>query len=189
MVITLVPPVLLIIITGCFFALLKCVDKRDQSDSNAGRRARHKYRQDYWRIILFTLFLLYPGMSSKVMSIFVCEDVNGVSYLTADFTLICGDATYNRFMGFAIPMVLIYPIGVPVFFFALLWTNRRILDTPDVMERLGFLYKAYDKTVWWFELVYHHPHLLCVVLISCFMLCIVGYAQQIILNLVISVLP
>lgn len=95
-------------------------------------------------------------MSSKVMSIFVCKDVDGVRYLMDDFTLECGDDTYNRFMGFAIPMVLIYPIGVPLFFFGLLFTNRWKLNETDVMERLGFLYKAYDKTVWWFELVMTH---------------------------------
>lgn len=69
MVVTLVPPVILLLVTVIFIALLKCVDRLDLTDSNAGRAARHKYRQGYWRIVLFTLFLLYPGMCHHMHTI------------------------------------------------------------------------------------------------------------------------
>jgi hypothetical protein len=51
-------------------------------------------------------------------------------------------------------MVVVYPVGVPIFFFVMLWTNRRSLETPDVLGRLGFLYKGYNKNVWY---VAHRP--------------------------------
>jgi hypothetical protein len=60
-VITLVPPLGLAVVSVFFFALLRCVDRRDLRDSNKGRLRRFQYRQHYWRIVLFTLFLLYPG--------------------------------------------------------------------------------------------------------------------------------
>ena len=53
-----------------------------------------------------------------------------------------------------------YPIGVPVFFFLVLFVTRDELfepgtDTPnpDKAEQLGFLYAGYTKKYWWWECV------------------------------------
>ena len=64
---------------------------------------------------------------------------------------------YQGWAGFAI---LVYPIGVPVFFFLVLFVTRDELfepgtDTPnpDKAEQLGFLYAGYTKKYWWWECV------------------------------------
>ena len=33
------------------------------------------------KLCLFTVFLMYPGVSSTVLSLFVCQDIDGQSYL------------------------------------------------------------------------------------------------------------
>ncbi len=45
------------------------------------------------------------------------------------------------------------PIGIPAFFWALLWRNRFALHTDSVKARFGFLYAGYRAEVWWFEMV------------------------------------
>ena len=44
-------------------------------------------------------------------------------------------------------MILIYPVGIPVFFFSMLWKYRRFdrLYEPGVRAQLGILYDAFDS--------------------------------------------
>jgi hypothetical protein len=41
----------------------------------------------------------------------MCSTVNGESYLVADFTYKCYDSQWNQYLGFALFLVLLYPIG------------------------------------------------------------------------------
>jgi hypothetical protein len=69
-----------------------------------------------------------------------------------------------------IMQVLVYPIGIPLMYFVVLWRNRVLLNPTstqlmpdhlslalrDKLEEqlagLSFLYKQYHSRVWWFEL-------------------------------------
>lgn len=44
--------------------------------------------------VVLCWFGVRAGMSSKVVSMFVCKDVSGVLYLEADFTQQCGGAKW-----------------------------------------------------------------------------------------------
>lgn len=57
--------------------------------------------------MLFTLFLLYPGLSSKVIGHFHCINVDGTSYLMADMTISCSDHEYLSFLPYAIFMTIL----------------------------------------------------------------------------------
>jgi hypothetical protein len=124
-------------------------------DEDTGRQWRRRAKAHLWRGFLFTLFLLYPGVSSRVLSVLVCRNVNGVNYLAADMSLKCGssDSEWNDYAGLAAFFTLVYPIGIPIFFFALLWRHRHDLRTTATQADFGFLYEAYTSQTWWFELV------------------------------------
>lgn len=52
------------------------LDKQKYADrSQAGmlNAAMKRSRRKFWKLVLFTMFLLYPGVSSSVLSIFVCK--------------------------------------------------------------------------------------------------------------------
>jgi hypothetical protein len=124
------------------------------------------------KLIVFMLFLIYPSTSNTILKMFSCRALeNGKSYLSADYSIECGAApvatllfggehafaTYQSWAGFA---VLAFPIGVPVFFFLLLWLHRGDLfeegsDQPkaELEDELGFLYAGYRKQYWWWECV------------------------------------
>src|SRR4051794_11657356 len=70
-------------------SLASSLCRLDMSDSTESRRARELKRRKILRLIVFALFLLYPAVSSQVLSFFICRDVAGVSYLVADFSLEC----------------------------------------------------------------------------------------------------
>ena len=54
-------------------------------------------------------------------------------YLAIDYSVECGSERYNNMAVYAYIMIAVYPIGVPLFFFVLLWRNRYNLNPrPDV---------------------------------------------------------
>ena len=98
-------------------------------------------------MVIFSLFLVYPLVSSTIFRIFVCKRIYGIDYLLADFTKECYTSEWRIYTIYASVMILVYPIGVPAFFFYMLWRYRRHdrLHEPGVMSELGFLYSAYDS--------------------------------------------
>jgi len=132
---------------------LKIRDRRDYKDDNTARNIRDQWRGKSYRLLLWTLFLLYPATSARILSMFVCRSIDGKSYLMADFTIECGGQDWNQYLPFAIVFLFLYPIGIPVFYFLLLRRYRDKADSsPKIYLALGFLFNAYTKQKWWFEL-------------------------------------
>jgi len=51
------------------------------------------------------------------------------------------------------PLLFIYPIGIPLFFFFMLYRYRTRLHQAGIRAELGFLYDGYERTVWYFEMI------------------------------------
>jgi hypothetical protein len=121
------------------------------------------------------------GVSRVVLSFWLCKDVEGKSYLVADFSLGCGDGD-SKWHSYVVPAAiatLVYPIGIPIFFFAILYFQKEHLKDKSMIAAFGFLYEgimtcryayidvhpkqfgvelvvdviAYNLDVWWFEFV------------------------------------
>lgn len=105
-----------------------------------------------WRLFLYILFLIYPGVSSTVLRHYICKDVYGTSYLLTDLRVECNTDLWNYFAYGAITLVLLYPIGIPTFFYALLRINRDHLGDDRVKAQLGFLYAGYRDATWFWEI-------------------------------------
>jgi hypothetical protein len=114
--------------------------------------ARKKGRRNFQRLFLFSLFLIYPTVSSTIVRTFVCQKVEDDFYLKADFNVKCYEGLWNDNSFFAYAMVIVYPIGIPLYFFRKMWQYRHRLDEKGVRAELGFLYDAYERKVWWFEM-------------------------------------
>ena len=87
----------------------------------------------------FLLFLLYPGSSVKIFNAFLCvsfsgEGEDGESFLRVDFSIDCNSTMYKGFMQpYAVAMLFIYPIGVPLYYGLTLFRNHE-----DLEVRLSF---------------------------------------------------
>jgi len=101
---------------------------------------------------LFTMFLMYPGVSAIVLGFFVCVKVNGAYYLAQDFTITCFESRWNNNVGFAVTTILIYPLGVPLLAFYFLNRYKKRFREPGVRLQLGFLYDGYSYDRWYFEI-------------------------------------
>ncbi|MFX5756298.1 hypothetical protein ABTE27_20350, partial [Acinetobacter baumannii] len=84
------------------------------------RIKRKVVRQKYWLLNLYSLFLIYPFVSSTIISTFVCRKYGDTTYLYADMTQTCNTSTWNSFVILSAVMIVVYPIGIPALFFFML---------------------------------------------------------------------
>ncbi len=116
-------------------------------------KAKRRNAIQTWRLFLYFIFLVFPIVSSKVLRHYICDDIDGTSFLAADYRVKCFTDLWNLTSYVSTNFILLYPIGIPVFFFVLLRYNRKKLATPDVKAQLGFLYAGYKESIWWWEIV------------------------------------
>lgn len=129
---------------------------------------RHKYapsavtltlRRKHLSLAIFILFFVYSSISRDIFLVFSCEQLdNGVSYLRADYGLVCYSGRHAAFRVYAGVMVLVYPLGIPALFGWWLSRNRRDLQSPSRAEMLHLepakaLWESYRGDRWYFILI------------------------------------
>jgi len=197
-----------------------------------GREKRKAARQRFWSLVMFTLFLVYPTVSSTILRLYQCKEVYGVTYLRSDFSILCSKtdvaaknaaeslatqtataastaaaaafqalaANQSAFAGvnataktaanitavvavrastaanataaaaklaaagdfgtqwfthvmLVLPALVLIPLGIPLFMFHMLRRYRGRFDELSVRAELGFLYDAYERSLWWWEML------------------------------------
>ena len=84
-------PILLTLLLGIGYLCVLRHHSKKYPDKQERNDALKRGRRTLWKFFSFTLFLLYPYVSSSVCRVFLCKTINGVTYLKADFTLKCYD--------------------------------------------------------------------------------------------------
>lgn len=67
----------------------------------------------------------------------------------------CGSGEHRALMGVSVVALVVYTLGIPVFFTCLLWRarNRNSLVDPDTRSRVGWMFENYHLRAFWFDLV------------------------------------
>jgi hypothetical protein len=104
------------------------------------------------------LFIAYPGVSLKVLRLFRCRQIEGVSWLAADMRLRCFDSRWSGFAVYCIIMITVYVVGFPATILWILWQRRhKLFGAPtdrfvaSTRATYGFLYEDYGASAWWWE--------------------------------------
>ena len=102
---------------------------RNGHSIHAMRVARNKHLS----VGLFILFVVYSSVSYTIFQIFVCDSLDsGVTYLRADYDLVCWTRTHVAYMTYAGIMIFVYPVGIPAVFAWVLFIYRD--DIKSVTE-------------------------------------------------------
>ena len=143
------------IITLCYIAvfILSIGYTRSVFEKSSDRRRllcslKHTIR----RSAVFMIFLLYPKVSSSIISLYSCKNVEGTYYLRADMRVICD--RNGKWYGYAvsyIPFLIIYPIVVPLILFWSLWKQRNKLHYAKNLIAYGIIYRSFDEGNWFLE--------------------------------------
>ena len=114
------------------------------------------------------VFLCYPSVTSKLFGLFVCYDISDetvsdaatqvgvmhenlhMSYLVNDYSITCTDSLYQSVSGVVFGLVVLIPVGIPIFMGVLLWRHREAIATHEGPHHLEGLYSQYrpDCCLW-----------------------------------------
>lgn len=151
--ITSIPIAAFVALVFLYMLPLYLLARRDMSDTEVYKLKREVALAKFWRLCLFTVFLMYPYVSSSIFRMYICYNLEGVYYMKMDFEVLCYQSEWNAMIAPSAVMMLCYPFGIPFFTFLVLYRNRKQLGVTNVRIRLGFLYEAYNKYNWYFEMV------------------------------------
>ena len=119
----------------------------------------------YHTVFLYITYFTLPGICTIIFRVFPpCEDVDpeDVSsgsdrYMTADYSISCDSDRYWFAYYYALCMVVVYPIGVPLYYWVLLYRSRdeiksRVDQTQNSestsLSSMYALYGSYKPEFW-----------------------------------------
>lgn len=145
-------PVALIAALALFFGtVLVYYGRTDNLATQVAKQTRVlRIKRQFTKLVLFTAFLLYPFVSRTSLGVYNCVEVDGVSYVVAEFSLLCGTPEWTVAAGYSALFVALYPLGTPIIYYILM--SRADRRSPDAFLELGFLYEAYNDNRWYWEL-------------------------------------
>mmetsp|Transcript_38085 Transcript_38085/g.85056 ORF Transcript_38085/g.85056 Transcript_38085/m.85056 type:complete len:411 (-) Transcript_38085:203-1435(-) len=123
-------------------------------------------------LFLLTTFLIFISTSTTLFNFFKCHEFNEATmngggpkrYLFRDYSIDCDSSRYSIYMIYAGLMILVFPIGIPLIYWMMLWEMRETLTSPSSVDRemangaptighLSFLVDAYKPEFYWFEVL------------------------------------
>ena len=157
------PTLLLIAIPMCTIAFFYC--RRTRGLGTRGRWLSDALVEVAVPVDLFVAFLLCPTVSKGIFDTWDCTkyELDGAdvrTFLNADLQIVCGGndypEEYNTITTIAYFFLLLWPIGMPLIFFLVLFPNREALRqrrSTRMVQATAFLHKEYDPTFYWWEIV------------------------------------
>ena len=132
-------PIIVVALLWLQYLYVSCVWGGKSQEAQSKRFASYMYA------FLIITYIVLIGSSVKAIHFFKCEafevpDEKTEYYLAADLGVECYTPSYNMHFWYAWIMVLIYPIGIPLFYYVMVRKHRDILSDPEASakeEELG----------------------------------------------------
>lgn len=146
-------PIVAVAILGMTYAV---AIRRNRGSVGALRAVRRKHLS---AIILLTFFV-YSSASSAVFRAFACDDLDDRKvYLRADYRIQCDSPRHKALQVYAGLMIVVYPIGIPLFYIFLLFREHKTLvkgrgrEARLSRQSTSTLRKPYRPSVFYYEVV------------------------------------
>ena len=88
------------------------------------------HKKDRW-MMNFIIFVLYPGIGTRIFRLFRCQVVGNSSYLVADYSIKCWQGDHLSAVYVAIILILIYVIGIPAATVYVLYNRKTSLNEEN----------------------------------------------------------
>ena len=140
-----------------FIYMMYAYRKRKLDDEAADADTRERLFDRVLEFGFFVIFLVYPVVSQTVFQAFICQQLepgDGAedNLLVVDFQTSCNTPTHKVYMAYASVMI-IYPVGLPLLFFYVLYRNKDELKKEHsvIREELSPLVQSYRADCWYWE--------------------------------------
>jgi hypothetical protein len=126
----------------------------------------------YFNIFLVFTYLILPFTSVTIFQTFSCTDVDpddvsagDHSYMTMDYSVSCTASKYKFGLAWAIVCIFIYPVGIPLYYFYVLYSARSAImargeegtaaerSSGEVLRPIQLLFEFYKPNFWYWEVV------------------------------------
>ena len=98
------------------------------------------------------LFVLYPSIVSRVLSLLHCMKIGDAEYLVADLQEPCYRGNHQIMLySIGLPQLIVYVLGLPVAGIFTVGKYRHQLQHPRIKYRFAMLYLGYCDEKWWWE--------------------------------------
>ncbi|GMI17565.1 hypothetical protein TrLO_g3910 [Triparma laevis f. longispina] len=120
---------------------------------------RSKIIENTAAMLLSITYVVFASVSTTVLDTFNCKTYGDdeTEYMVSDQSLSCNTEEHKTYSLYAAGMIFVYPIGIPLLYFGLLWKDRKELrvkaerDKNEALVKTGFLWDEYIDKYWWFE--------------------------------------
>lgn len=147
-------PLVAMAFLGITYALAARRNRR--SDAAAMEEVREKHLS----AVLLLTFLIYSPVSSVLFQTFACEDLDdGKRYLRVDYRLECDSPKHEALKVYAGFMIVLYTVGIPLLYAALLFSNREVLmderrrNKDLVVKTTSGLWGSYAPDRYYYEVI------------------------------------
>ena len=65
-------------------------------------------------VAVYSVVFVYPAVSVTIMQTYACHEIEGISYLRADYSLVCTDSAWNDWACYASVWLAVFVVGVPM---------------------------------------------------------------------------
>jgi hypothetical protein len=114
-------------------------------------------RPGLYTAAIATTYLTLPTITTTVFGMFPCDEFDdGMSSLRSDLSIDCNASGRGAWQAYGYLMVAVFPVGVPLMYWVLLYRMRDRLRAEDrgedeKLRGLVFLWEPYKKEYWWWE--------------------------------------
>jgi len=109
--------------------------------------------------VLIATTCVYSSFSSVFFSAFNSSTIDGERYLSVDLSIYIDSGDHAPYLVLAALMIVVFTLGVPLFYLLLLWPHRKTLTSivarkadPNI-RHLAFIYDDYSPNLWYFEII------------------------------------
>ena len=116
-------------------------------------------------LALVIVYAVFPVSAATIFNTFMTEAFDdGNKRLAYDLSFDITDHRYNPMVKYALVMVFVYPIGIPLLFATILFVNRRALrdktrgaddelvrHSNPTLDKFAILFDVYKPEKWWWE--------------------------------------
>ncbi|CAN0312502.1 unnamed protein product, partial [Discosporangium mesarthrocarpum] len=128
LVVTLTPLALMMLIVSMYLMVKKRLRYRENTPPSP-ERLRAAFSR-HAAVGLLLTFLVFSSVSTVIFKTFSCDTIADTNkrYLREDYSISCDTKEYQGYRAYASIMVLVYPVGIPLLYFWILWRNRSKLN-------------------------------------------------------------
>ena len=134
-------PIVFFIVCYCVWAIISC---RNRDPKLLKTRAISS--------VVILLFFIHPNIVQYMFDMFNCIKIEGTDRMKNDLEVLCYQGAHYVWALFvALPSIIIWGLGIPLFATLLIFRERKSLDSVTTREKYGFLFRGYKKKFFFWE--------------------------------------